>query len=91
MSTFIEFVYMKYWFKIPLPIDAPETDIQSLINLSEFKVFDVDLALAVIDKFTNHLCYLSKKLVCLSIFSENVDVLFCLFWRIYLYANYATA
>ena len=73
MATFIVFVYIKYWFKTPLPIEAPETDIQFLKNLSEFKDFDPNLAEAVISKFTNHLWYLSKELVCLSLFSKNVD------------------
>ncbi|KAL7293071.1 hypothetical protein TKK_0013515 [Trichogramma kaykai] len=73
MSVFIVFLYIPYWYNTRLPCEAATSDLKLLKNLEDYKKVDFTLSTKVIDKFSNHLWYLSKELVCISLFSDKVD------------------
>uniref|UniRef100_A0ABD2W6H2 Uncharacterized protein n=1 Tax=Trichogramma kaykai TaxID=54128 RepID=A0ABD2W6H2_9HYME len=74
MATFIVLVYVPYWFKTRLPLEAAVSDIKLLQDIQEFKRYDNKLSEIVQNKFSRHLWYLSKELVCISLFNDNVDI-----------------
>uniref|UniRef100_A0ABD2XHX8 Uncharacterized protein n=1 Tax=Trichogramma kaykai TaxID=54128 RepID=A0ABD2XHX8_9HYME len=73
MSVFIVFIYLPYWFKTRLPLEADVSDIKFLKDLDDFKKIDDQLATKIINKFCNHLWYISKELICISFFNEDIE------------------
>ena len=67
------------WFKAPSPFDSPYNDLKFFKKLSlskGFKLisnFHLNLLMKVLQKFENHLWYLSERLVVLSLFSDKVS------------------
>ena len=70
VCIFILAHYAVYWFKTPLPLIAPRTDLKLLQNLA---AEDSASSKAALNKLKNHLWYLSEELVALAFFDSEVD------------------
>lgn len=73
ICCFIIKCYTKAWFSAPNAIEAPLNDINFLKKLVAYKIDDQLVAETAINKFINHLWYLSEECVSLSIFDERIS------------------
>ncbi|CAH0547104.1 unnamed protein product [Brassicogethes aeneus] len=71
---FITTVYMKAWFLSTNGIKAPYHDLQFMKELNNFKVINSHLATVAINKFMNHLWYLSPELSVIAIFYQDISI-----------------
>ena len=76
LSIFLALFYVKYWFCCTSAPDAPKLDLDMLSLLETYKSTLKDksgtmneMITAILEKFRNHLWYLSERLVPLSLFS----------------------
>ena len=78
LVTFLTLFYVQYWFCSTSAVNAPELNLNLLKLLEEakYKVKDTDMLemiTAAYSKLTNHLWYLSERLVPFSMFSHRVS------------------
>ena len=71
-GSFSAFIYTKGWIRAPSA--APNNDLIFLKTIQSYSSFDPEISAAVLQKFTNDLWYLSKKLVCLTLFDDSVSL-----------------
>ena len=67
-------VYLKAWFTCQCPTSAPRKDLSLLRNIEAYKTLDASVATAAMKSFSNHLSYLSKTLIGLAFFDDDVTV-----------------
>lgn len=72
VCTFIVQFYVKAWFRCPLPQECPNQDLNFIINLKKYESVDADISKAAINKFCNHLWYLSEENVGLAFFDTTI-------------------
>lgn len=73
ISLFIDFVYVPYWYSAPLAAAAPNQDLEFITSVYNYRTIDKDLSNAVLQKFRNHLWYLSPEAAALSFFDQNIS------------------
>ncbi|XP_072160455.1 uncharacterized protein [Bemisia tabaci] len=73
LCIFIVKVYIRAWFKAPLTIQAPNHDLKFLMELDQYANIDPFISEACINKFSNHLWYLTPQMCALSFFDSNVS------------------
>ncbi|KAF2891613.1 hypothetical protein ILUMI_14560 [Ignelater luminosus] len=71
---FIVVNYIKPWFTANKTTEAPWNDILLLKNLNKYKEKDAIVAGACLQKFVNHLWYLTDEAVLFSLFDDNVPL-----------------
>lgn len=74
ICLFIVLVYVEFWFKAPLAIEAPFNDLRLLEKLNSYRSIDLDAADAALRKFKNHLWYLSPEMSAISLFDKNISL-----------------
>lgn len=65
---------MKIWFTAPNAINAPNSDLQLVKDLIDYRKILLEIANAALDKLSRHLWYLHEQLACLALFDETVTV-----------------
>ena len=78
LATFLSLFYVQYWFCLTNAVDAPQLDLNllKLLEDAKTKLKDTDMIemiTAAYSKLTNHLWYLSERLVPFSMFSHRVS------------------
>lgn len=71
---FVVVNYVKSWFTANKTTQAPWNDILLLKNLNKYKEKDEVVADACLQKFVNHLWYLSDETILFSLFDDNVPL-----------------
>jgi hypothetical protein len=66
-------IYIKHWFSAPSAASAPRNDLCLLKNLNNYKTTNEQLANTVLQKFMNHLWYLSEELIALAFFDDEIS------------------
>lgn len=74
ICIFIVRLYVKFWFGCSHAIKAPNQDLQFIKNAIAYEKIDHNISVAVVNKFANHLWYLSDEAAGLAFFDENVPV-----------------
>lgn len=74
ICVFVTTVYVKAWFTSTNSVKAPYHDLQFLKELNNFKAINSKLATVAINKFMNHLWYLSPELAIVAIFDKEVPL-----------------
>lgn len=74
ICLFVVLVYVEFWFKAPLAIDAPFNDLRLIEKLNNYRSIDSDAADAALRKFKNHLWYLSPEMSAVSLFNKNISL-----------------
>lgn len=74
VSVFIVTIYLEAWFTAPVAGAAPNHDLQFLKKLWNYKNADREIANAAMQKFVNHLWFLSPETVALSFFDEDLPL-----------------
>lgn len=74
ISLFIVFVYVPFWYTAPLAATAPNQDLEFIKTVYQYRTIDKELSDAVLEKFRNHLWYLSPEAAALSFFDKNISV-----------------
>lgn len=74
ICIFIVRLYVKFWFGCSNAIEAPNQDLQFIKDAITYAEIDHDISTAIIDKFKNHLWYLSDEAVGFAFFDENVTI-----------------
>lgn len=72
ICVFIVLFYVKIWFSAPNAITAPNSDLQLMKNLIEYRKIHPEIANAALEKLCKHLWYLHEQLACLALFDETV-------------------
>ena len=72
-AIFVCLFYIKHWFKAPIAVDAPKTDLDLYHDMFHFKTYDTKVANAVLDKFYGHTWYLNQEFMPLCLFSTIVS------------------
>lgn len=72
VCLFVVRIYVKAWFGCTKAIEAPNQDLNLIKNIMAYP--ERDIALALLQKISNHLWYLSEEAVGLSFFDPNVSV-----------------
>ena len=72
-TTFICLFYIKHWFKAPIAVDAPKTDLELYHDMFQYKTYDSKVANAVLKKFYGHTWYLNQEFLPLCLFSTIVS------------------
>lgn len=68
VCIFITTTYVVAWFSTPLAIEAPSQDLTFFKKLFEYRMVDPDISYAAVNKFRNHLWYLSPQAAAFSFF-----------------------
>lgn len=73
ISLFIVFVYVLhvYWYSSPLAAAAPNQDFEFIQSVYDYRSIDKNLSNAVLEKFRNHLWYLSPEVTA---FDNNISL-----------------
>ncbi|XP_044578933.1 uncharacterized protein LOC123261406 [Cotesia glomerata] len=74
ICVFIVIFYVKIWFTAPNAINAPNSDLQLVKDLIDYRKIHPEIANAALDKLSRHLWYLHENLACLALFDETVSV-----------------
>lgn len=74
ICVFVTTVYVKAWFTSSNSVKAPYHDLQFIKELNNFKAINSNLATVAINRFMNHLWYLSPELAIMAIFDEDVPL-----------------
>jgi len=72
LSVFVSRVYVQKWFSAPLAAQAPLCDLKFLQTLYKNRK-NGSHWWAALQKFANHLWYLSPKLLCFALFDDGVS------------------
>ena len=72
-AIFVCLFYIKHWFKAPIAVDAPKTDLDLYHDMFHFKTYDTKVANAVLDKFYGHTWYLNQEFMPLCLFSTIIS------------------
>lgn len=72
LCVFTITIYVKAWFSATDACNAPCNDLLLLQTLESFEAIDSLIAQVALQKLKGHLWYLSKDLVCLTLFSDHV-------------------
>lgn len=72
-SLFVSLVYVKPWLESTCASDAPFNDLQLLKSIKKYEKIDKEIADVAILKLKNHLWYLGRELILLSLFSDKVS------------------
>ena len=67
-------IYVKHWFTVSDSASAPQNDLTIVKELHNYKKINKGIANAAINKFKNHLWYLSEELVALEFFDDNIAI-----------------
>ena len=78
LAIYLALFYVRYWLTCTSPADAPAIDLKLMLDLEVASkklptVLMKNLAVASYKKMTNHLWYLSERLVPLALFSNKVS------------------
>lgn len=73
-SIFIVLLYVEAWFTVPLASLAPNHDLKFLKKLYSYNSIDKDISTVTLNKFRNHLWYLSPETAAMSFFDETLSV-----------------
>ena len=73
ICAFIAIVYIPAWFRTPMSVAASRNDLNFFKTLDSYKTVDEEIALAALNKFSNHAWYLSSELTCLAFFDDDVN------------------
>jgi len=78
LAIFLSLFYVRYWLTCTSPADAPQNDLKLLCLLEEASVKLPTagmkaMAKASLEKFNNHLWYLTERLVPFALFSSRVS------------------
>lgn len=73
ICVFIVLFYVKIWFIAPNAIKAPNSDLELVKNLIQYRDIHPDVANAALDKLCRHLWYLHEQLVGLALFDKTVS------------------
>lgn len=73
VCLFIVAVYVKPWLGCSLAVKAPNQDLCFLQTLKDYERVDTLISKAALNKFSQHLWYLSEEIAVLSIFDDEVD------------------
>lgn len=71
--TFISLIYVSYWLKSPLALEAYKNDLQLHGDLQRFSRIDKQLGEAALKVQERHLWYLTPELASFAFFSDNVS------------------
>lgn len=74
ICVFVTTVYVKAWYLSSNSVKAPYHDLHFIKELHNFKAINCNLATAAINRFMNHLWYLSPELATIAIFDEDVPL-----------------
>ncbi|KAJ6647038.1 hypothetical protein Bhyg_02256, partial [Pseudolycoriella hygida] len=66
-------LYVKYWIQCPRPTDAPINDPRFFMDIRKYNGVNKEVAESALNKFRNHMWYLSAELVVLALFSDEVS------------------
>lgn len=72
ICVFIVLFYVKIWFGAPNAIKAPNSDLQLIKDLIDYRKIHSDIANAALEKLSRHLWYLHEHLACLALFDDTV-------------------
>lgn len=72
ICVFIVLFYVKIWFSAPDAIKAPNSDLQLIKDLVEYRKIHPKIANAALEKLSRHLWYLHEQLACLALFDNVV-------------------
>lgn len=73
ICIFIVKIYLKAWIKAPIAAEAPNQDLNLLKNLYVYGLVDENISKKLLQKFCNHLWYLSPEAVGLAFFDEQIS------------------
>ena len=73
LTEFIIYVYVYYWFKIPLAADAPILTIQLWQDLKSWELNDKKISVACQKKLDRHTWYIMARHVVFAFWSQSVD------------------
>lgn len=74
ICVFIVIFYVKIWFTAPNAINAPNSDLQLVKDLIDYRKIHPEIANAALDKLSRHLWYLHEQLACLALFDKTVSI-----------------
>ncbi|KYM93405.1 hypothetical protein ALC62_15995 [Cyphomyrmex costatus] len=74
ICQFLVFVYVKAWFTAPVPVKAPNHDLKFIKKLHDYQTVDDSLAKVALQKFQNHLWYLSPEASAMSFFDDEISI-----------------
>ena len=74
-NIFVLSVYVKYWYNAQSTISAPTNDLNLIKALVGYKNINKKVAEMAIKSFSNHFWYLSKTLIGLAFFVNQVTIL----------------
>lgn len=69
---FAALIYVKPWIECPLASDAPVNDLCFFKQIHSYSTLNKQISASAIEKFENHLWYLSSELVIFSLFSNKI-------------------
>lgn len=72
VCIFIVLFYVKIWFNAPNAVKAPNSDLQLIKDLIEYRKIHPEIANAALEKLSKHLWYLHEQLACLALFDNTV-------------------
>ncbi|KAJ8673764.1 hypothetical protein QAD02_005026 [Eretmocerus hayati] len=72
ICLFSVFIYIPAWFAAPSALQAASNDLMFMKNLYAYRYFDDEVVDAVLEKFKNHLWYLSPEACALEFFDESL-------------------
>lgn len=72
VCIFLVRIYIPYWFRVVNAVEAPRLDLQLIKDFAGY--YDSKTSVTLLDKFRNHLWYLSEEAVGLAFFDPNVDI-----------------
>ncbi|CAH2101754.1 unnamed protein product [Euphydryas editha] len=67
-------IYVKCWFQTPVATSAPKNDLWLLKNLKNFENTNKTMSKKALTKFLGQLWYLSKELVALAFFDDEISL-----------------
>lgn len=73
ICLFIATVYVKPWLECSLAVKAPHQDLCFLKTLKGYEKLDTVISQVALNKFCQHLWYLSEEIAILSIFDDSVE------------------
>jgi hypothetical protein len=73
VCLFIVTIYVKSWFRCSLAVKAPYTDLCFLKSLKDYENVNESISKAALQKFLQHLWYLTDEIAVLALFDDDVD------------------
>lgn len=67
-------VYIHHWYECKHPAKAPANDLRLLKELDDYKAIDSIISQAGLERFRQHLWYLSRSLIPLALFDPDLDI-----------------